>query len=123
MHADTQPSRICVSTSSLQSRVSAYPLSKNPLNNTNNSYCVPAILLVIHLKQLINNTACLFDVLKDTEGKKKKKKRIKGITAYPGIQLFQGYSFEGAGYSAITHNDQSNSIQIQSRQVANYSSC
>ena len=56
--------------------------------------------------------------------KKKKEKRIKGITAYPRIQLFQGYSFEGAGYSEITHNDQNgNSIQIQSRQAANYSSC
>ena len=49
-------------------RVSAYPLSKNPLNN---SYCVPAIHLVIHLKQLVKNTVCLFDVLKATEGKKK----------------------------------------------------
>ena len=32
----------------------------------------------------------------------KVEKRIKGITAYPRIQLFQGYSFELAGYSAVT---------------------
>ena len=32
----------------------------------------------------------------------KVEKRIKGITAYPRIQLYQGYSFEVAGYSAVT---------------------
>ena len=35
----------------------------------------------------------------------KVEKRIKGITAYTRIQLFQGYSFEVAGYSAVTPND------------------
>ena len=32
----------------------------------------------------------------------KVEKRIKGITTYPGIQLFQGYSFEVVGYSPLT---------------------
>ena len=51
----------------------------------------------IHLRQDKKHTVCLFVVLKATEGRK----AHKVITAYPRIQLFQGYSFEVAGYSAV----------------------
>ena len=80
--------------------VSAYSLSKNPLNNC---YCVPAIHFVIHLKQCIKHTVCLFDVLKATEGKRKKKeyKRDNGVSTYSallGIQLRRGRVLCGCSY-------------------------
>ena len=52
----------------------------------------------IHLRQYIKLIVCVFVVLKATEGRK----AHKGKPAYPRIQLFQGYSFEVAGYSAVT---------------------
>ena len=82
--------------------VFAYPLSKNPLNN---SYCVPAIHFVIHLKQLIKHTVCLFDVLKATEGKRKAYKRDNCVSTYSalsGIELRRDRVF--CSYSS----DQSN---------------
>ena len=58
----------------------------------------------IHLRQHKNSTVCLqyVSLLKPL----KVENHIKGITAYPHIQLFQGYSFEVAGYSVVTPSDQ-----------------
>ena len=60
----------------------------------NNSHCIAAyrIHFDIHLRQHIKDIVCLLKV----------EKCIKGITVYPRIQLFQGYSFEVAGYSTVT---------------------
>ena len=52
----------------------------------------PRIHFDIHLRQHIKDIVCLLKV----------EKSMKGITVYPCIQLFQGYSFEVAGYSTVT---------------------
>ena len=53
----------------------------------------------IHSRQHITLIVCLFVVLKATEGKEAHKL---AITVYSRIQLFQGFSFEVAEYSAVT---------------------
>ena len=52
----------------------------------------PRIHFDTHLRQHKKHIACLFVVLKATEGRK----------THPRIWLFQGYSFEVAEYSAVT---------------------